>query len=77
MKRKEDSDKGFDVTLSEPVEKVNKVMEKLRARLYTLAESSLPVEQQALSFKKAIKDYTSETWNEITKVIEELEKEEK
>jgi len=47
---------------------LNKAMEKLRARLFTLAESSLP-EGQASSFKKVVKDYTSETWNILTNLL--------
>ena len=52
-------------------------MERLRARLFTLAEATLPSEQQASSFKKAIKDYTSDSWNDLTELIDELEKKDK
>lgn len=71
-KKEKDSDTGG--YSSESLEKLNKVMEKLRARLYTLAEASLTSEQQANSFKKAVKDYTAEAWNEITELIKVLEK---
>lgn len=57
---------------SKSTEKLNKVMERLRARLFTLAEAVLPADQ-ANSFKKAIKDYTSESWNGLTKLVNELE----
>ena len=70
-KRGEDS-RNFHGPFSESVEKLNKVMERLRARLFTLAEAVLPAEQ-ANSFKKAVKDYTSESWNELTKLVNELE----
>jgi len=73
MKRKDELDKGFEGPFSESIEKLNKTMEKLRARLYTLAETALATEQQSTSFKKAVKDYTSEAWNEINKIIEGLE----
>jgi hypothetical protein len=58
------------------IDVLNKAMEKLRARLFTLAESSLP-EGQANSFKKIVKDYTSETWNILTKLLSEKSKEDK
>jgi len=73
IKRKDELEERFEEPSSESVEKLNKIMEKLRARLYTLAESSFSVEQQSTSFKKAVKDYTSEAWNEINKIIKELE----
>lgn len=66
------SNQEFEPTSSEdPLHKLNKLMERLRARLYTLAEAALPPEQ-ANSFKKALKDYTSETWNKMTDLISEL-----
>jgi len=55
---------------------LNKTMEKLRARIFTLAESSLP-EGQANSFKKAVKDYTSEAWNILTAECLKLKSKEK
>ena len=64
--------RNFQGPFSESIEKLNKVMERLRARLFTLAEAVLPAEQ-ANSFKKAVKDYTSESWNELTNLINALE----
>lgn len=75
IKRKDelDADKRFEGPFSESTEKLNKIMEKLRARLYTLAETALVTEQQSTSFKRAVKDYTSEAWNEINEIVKELE----
>ena len=69
-KQREDS--RMQSPFSESIEKLNKTMERLRARLFTLAEAVLPADQ-ANSFKKAIKDYTSESWNELTNLINVLE----
>lgn len=77
MIKREQEEKDFNTSFSESVEKLNKVMERLRARLFTLAEATLPSEKQASSFKKAVKDYTSDSWNELTKIVDELEKKDK
>ena len=74
MIKREQEEKDFNTSFSKSIEGLNKVMERLRARLFTLAEATLPSEQQASSFKKAIKDYTSDSWNDLTKIVEDLEK---
>jgi len=71
IRKNKEEEKSGEFLIRETTEnlnQLNKVMEKLRARLFTLAEASLP-DVQASSFKKAIKDYTSESWNELTKLI--------
>lgn len=77
MTKKEQEEKDFNTSFSESIGKLNKVMERLRARLFTLAEATLSSEQQASSFKKAIKDYSSDSWNDLTKIVDDLEKKDK
>ncbi|MCK4359235.1 MAG: hypothetical protein KAW92_10945 [Candidatus Cloacimonetes bacterium] len=77
INKKDQEEKDFNTSFSESIERLNKVMERLRARLFTLAEASLSSEQQASSFKKAVKDYTSDSWNDLTELINELENKDK
>jgi len=69
--KKNSLDNNFqDKRKETPCDILNATMEKLRAKLFTLTEAVLP-EVQANSFKKAVKDYTSEAWNILTKLLSE------
>jgi len=53
------------------VEKINAVFNRLRARLYSLMETALSDENQANAAKKSVKDYTSQAWSDINKIVED------
>lgn len=52
-----------------PTAQVNTVFNRLRARLYSLMETALP-KDQAVAAKKSIKDFTSQSWLDINKIVE-------
>lgn len=55
-------------------EKINKIFNRLRARLYNQIESIGLDSDQEKATKKAVKDYTSQAWNDVIEVIEGKEK---
>ena len=57
---------------SNKVEKVNAAFKKLRARLFNLIESHMSSDIVVCdAIKKEIKDFTSQTWNTVTKIVED------
>lgn len=55
-------------------DKINKIFNRLRARLYNQIESIGLNPDQEKATKKAVKDYTSQAWNDIVEVIEGKDK---
>ncbi len=55
--------------------KVNKVFNRLRAQLYNTIEQMGFDEAQCKAYKQTVRDITSDAWNSITSIIEEIEKE--
>ena len=55
--------------------KVNKVFNRLRAQLYNTIEQMGLDDAQCKAYKQTVRDITSDAWNSITNIIEEIEKE--
>jgi len=53
--------------------RVDKIFNRLRARLYNLVEQMKLDENQLKSYKQSIKDITSDAWNDISTIIKEEE----
>lgn len=53
------------------VESINKIFNRLRARLYNQIESAGLDPDQCKATKKAIKDYTSQAWNDVVDIVDE------
>lgn len=51
---------------------VNKVMNRLRAQLYNTIEQMGFDETRCNAYKQAVKDITSDAWNNVTDIIEQL-----
>lgn len=51
-------------------QQVTKTFRRLRARLFNLAESSGLNADQCVAMKNAMKDFTSQAWNDISEIIE-------
>ena len=52
---------------------INDVMNRLRARLFNTIEQMGFNKEQCDAHKQAVKDITSDTWNSITSIVENLE----
>jgi len=59
--------------VSLPIDQVNKVMNRLRAQLYNMVEQMGFDDPRCKAYKQAVKDITSDVWNSITSIVENLE----
>ncbi len=53
----------------------NKVFNRLRAQLYNTIEQMGFDGTQCKAYKQTVRNITSDAWNSITSIIEEIEKE--
>lgn len=53
--------------------KLGKVMNRLRAQLFNTIEQMGFDKVQCDAYKQTVKDITSDCWNNVTSIIEELE----
>jgi hypothetical protein len=51
--------------MAESKEKLSKIMNRLRARLFNHFEAMGLTEEQLKAHKQAVKDITSSTWNDL------------
>ena len=54
---------------------VNKVMNRLRAQLYNTIEQMGFDDVRCRAYKQAVKDITSDAWNNVASIVEEFESE--
>jgi len=55
--------------MSDTQGKVNRVFNRLRARLLNMIEQMPFDKSQQDAYKKSVKDITSDSWNDITKIL--------
>ena len=55
--------------MDEIKKEVDKIFNRLRARLYNMVEQMELQESQAKSYKQAVKDITSVAWNDVSAII--------
>jgi len=53
---------------------IDKVMNRLRAQLFNTIEQMGLDDAQCKAYKQTIRDITSDAWNSVTTIIEDLEK---
>lgn len=53
---------------------INQVMNRLRAQLYNTIEQMGFDTAQCNAYKQTVKDITSGAWNNVTSIVEKLEK---
>ncbi len=53
--------------------KIDKVFNRLRARLYNMVEQMDLEEKQLNSYKQTVKDISSAAWNDIALLVDEEE----
>lgn len=59
-----------DQKSNDATDQVNATFNRLRARLFNMVESSLSNDSAACeAMKKSIRDYTSQAWNNIIKIL--------
>ena len=51
---------------------VNKVMNRLRAQLFNTIEQMGFDDARCNAYKQTVKDITSDAWNSMTRIVEEL-----
>jgi hypothetical protein len=57
--------------VDDKVEQVNITFKKLRARLFNLIEAHMSDNKESCdAIKKEVRDFTSQAWNSITKIVE-------
>ena len=52
--------------------RIDKILNRLRARLYNMIEQLNLDEKQAKALKQAIKDITSVTWNDLAELADDV-----
>ncbi len=60
--------------MDEKKKQIDRIFNRLRARLYSQLETAGLSNEQCKAMKQAVKDFTGLAWNDITKIIEEEKK---
>lgn len=53
---------------------IDKVMNRLRAQLFNIIEQMSLDDAQCRAYKQTIRDITSDVWNSVSAIVEDLEK---